>query len=155
MRLTILGLGLSASLLLDPSAAKAQQLYDPGADAVAAIDSALSKAKAADKLVLVDFGADWCVDCLVLDTFFSDSTVKPYLDSHFVVVRVDVGRWDHNLDLSKRYGSPIDKGVPAVVILSANGDVLDSTANGALESARNMTAADILKYVQRWAAKKR
>lgn len=155
MRLTALALGLSASLLVAASPIGAQRLYDPKADARTAIDLALAKAKAADKLVLIDFGADWCVDCLVLDTFFSDSTVKPFLDSHFVVVRVDVGRWDNNLELSKRYGSPIDKGVPAVVILSANGDVLDSTADGALESARKMTAADVRKYLERWAAKKR
>ena len=152
-KLGVLTLALTLLVGLSTPAA-AQHLYDPNANPRADIDSALAKARADGKLVLLDFGADWCVDCLVLDTFFRDSTVKPFLDSHFHVVRIDVGRWDHNLDLSKQYGNPIDNGVPAVVILSPKGDVLDSTADGALESARNMTPVDIRKYLERWAARK-
>jgi len=36
-----------------------------------------------------------------------------FLDDHFHVVNVDVGNWDRNLDVSQRYGSPIDGGIPA------------------------------------------
>ncbi len=126
--------------------------YDSTADAPHDIETALQTSRGDHKLVLLDFGANWCLDCLVLDRLFQDSTVAPFLASHFRVVHVDVGQFDRNLDVSDTYGSPIGKGVPAVVVLSPSGEVVASTKDGSLEAARNETAAQILQLLQTWAA---
>src|SRR2546426_8240097 len=90
--------------------APAQGPYDKGADAHTDIQTALTEARADGKLVLLDFGANWCLDCIVLSHLFEDKTVHPFLDDNFHVVSIDVGNWDRNLDVSKQYGSPIDNG---------------------------------------------
>ncbi len=129
----------------------AQMIYDPRANPNAAINQALTAAKADHKRVLLDFGADWCPDCQALAQLFDDPHVKPFLDAHYHVVRIDVGRWDHNLDVANRYGNPIEKGIPAVVILDEKAHTITSTAGGELANARTATANDILTFIQQWA----
>jgi len=132
----------------------AQMIYDPRANPNEAIDQALKQAKVDHKRVLLDFGADWCPDCQVLAQLFDDPKVKPFLDAHYHVVRIDVGRWDNNLDVANRYGNPIEKGIPAVVILDADANTITSTAGGELANARTATANDILTFIQQWAGSK-
>jgi len=133
---------------------RAQGPYDQHADAHKDILTALTEARADGKLVLLDFGANWCLDCIVLSHLFEDKTVHPFLDDNFHVVSIDVGNWDRNLDVSKQYGSPIDNGIPAVVILTGSGDVLASTKSGALADARTATAREVLDYLKGWVAQK-
>lgn len=129
--------------------------FDATADAHADIEHALNESRADRKLVLLDFGANWCLDCQVLEKLMEDSAVAAFLSTNFRVVHVDVGEFDRNLDISKAYGSPIDKGVPAVVVLSPSGDTVASTKDGSLESARSVTAQEILAYLQSWVEKAR
>lgn len=128
--------------------------YDESADPKADITAALALAKSDSKYVLVDFGANWCVDCLVLSKLFEDPTVKPFLDANYHVVRVDVGYWDKNTDVSDQYGNPIQAGIPAIVVLKPDGETVASTKAGELAEAHTATAQDILKYLREWAPKK-
>src|SRR5256884_6587611 len=133
---------------------RAQGPYDNRADAHKDIQAALAQAQADGKLVLLDFGANWCLDCIVLSHLYEDQTVHPFLDANFHLVNIDVGNWDRNLDVSQRYGSPIDGGIPALVILAGSGEVVASTKNGALADARTATAREVLDYLKGWAARK-
>ena len=146
---TLLTLAIGAS-----TPARAQGPYDKRADAHKDIQTALTEAQADGKLVLLDFGANWCLDCLVLSHLFEDQTVHPFLDGNFHVVSIDVGNWDRNLDVSQTFGDPIENGIPAVVILAGSGDVIASTKNGALADARTATARDVLAYLKTWVAQK-
>ncbi len=150
-RFSVRSLALCLAFVLAPAAVRGQRLYDPGQDAGKAIDAALAAARADGKLVFVDFGADWCYDCVVLEELFKDSAVATVLRANYHVVRVDVGKFDRNLDISRRYGSPIEGGVPAAAILSPAGKLLVSTRNGALESARSMSAGEIRRLLESWA----
>ena len=125
--------------------------YNEQADAKHDIAAALVLAKADKKNVLLDFGANWCPDCLVLSKLFDDDTVKGFREANFHVVQVDVARFTKNVDLSDQYGGVIKKGIPAVVVLAPDGHMIDSTADGALESARKSTPAEILGYLRKWA----
>jgi thioredoxin len=130
-------------------------LYDPHADANQAIAQAIRQAKKNQKRVLLDFGADWCPDCQVLSQLFDNPKVKPFLDQHYIVVRIDVGKWDNNLDIAKHYGDPIAQGIPAVVILDANAQMITSTAGGELANARTATPTEILGFLEQWAGAKK
>ena len=150
--LTLLGSKVTPTTSLTRAgAATTQMIYDPHANPNDAIAQALTAAKADHKRVLLDFGADWCPDCQVLAQLFDDPQVKPFLDAHYHVVRIDVGRWDNNLDVANRYGNPIEKGIPAVVILDADARTITSTAGGELANARTATANEILSFLQQWA----
>jgi thiol-disulfide isomerase/thioredoxin len=124
--------------------------YDSTANARQSIEDALRESREDGKLVLLDFGANWCLDCLVLDRLFQDSTVAEYLRANFRVVRVAVGRFDRNLDIAAAYGDPIANGVPAAVVLSPSGEIVASTNDGSLESARKITPEQMLRFLQSW-----
>jgi thioredoxin len=145
---------LCALVLAANTPVLAQGPYNPAADVRKNIESALSQARADKKLVLLDFGANWCLDCVVLSKLFEDETVHPFLRDNFHVVSIDVGQWDRNLDVSRQYGSPIDSGIPAVVVLAPDGRIIASTKNGALADARTATAKEILGYLKGWVAQK-
>jgi len=62
----------------------------------------------------------------------------------FIVVKIDVGNWDKNLDVVYEYGNPIKKGIPAIAVLASDGKLLQSTKAGELASARSMGENSIL-----------
>ncbi|MDR3482133.1 MAG: thioredoxin family protein [Burkholderiaceae bacterium] len=111
--------------------------YDEAADAKAGINQALSTARHDSKQVLLVFGANWCKDCRELDKALHGKS-QALIDGKFVVVKVDVGNFDKNLDLANAYGNPIKKGIPAAVLLTAENKVLYSTKGGELADARSM-----------------
>jgi thioredoxin 1 len=111
--------------------------YDEKADAKGQVSQALTTAQKSGKKVLVVFGANWCKDCRELDKALHGKS-QSLIDSKFVVVKVNVGQFDTNLDLANTYGNPIKKGIPAAVLLDPNNKVLYSTKAGELADARSM-----------------
>ena len=126
--------------------------YDESADAKAEIQAALVAAEKARVPVLVVFGANWCGDCKVLDIAFKSGPSAPLIDKSFKVVKVNVGRFDHNVDIAETYGVPLKKGIPAVAILSADGKVTYATRAGELADARKMGETGIYDFFAKAAA---
>jgi thioredoxin-related protein len=60
----------------------------PSADKI--LTDARAKAKSEQKSVLVVFGASWCPDCEVLDSFFNVAEAKTIFDKYFVIVHLNV-----------------------------------------------------------------
>lgn len=127
-----------------------KHLYSSTADPKADIAAALKQAKAEKKRVILDFGGDWCGDCQVLDIYMHQSPNEELLRKHFVVVHVDIGRMDHNVDVAQKYKVPIQKGVPALAVLDANGKLLYSQENKEFENMRNMRSSDVTEFLNRW-----
>ena len=145
-------LGLIAALLLTVGTAfsATRDIYPDPAQAQADLAAALKKAAATHKRVLVDFGGNWCGDCQVLDIYFHNPENRPILEANYVSVHVNVGRYDANLDLAKRYGIPLEKGVPALVVLSDTGKVLYSQKSGEFEAMRRMQASSVTNFLVQW-----
>jgi thioredoxin 1 len=114
------------------------------------LQQALARAKAEHKNVLLDFGGNWCSDCHLLDIYFRDPVNKPLLEANYEKVDVNIGHLDENLDIVHKYGVPIDKGVPALVVLDSNGRVLHEQTHGRFESARVVESADLTKFLNTW-----
>ena len=127
------------ALLIAASAAVAGTLpYDETIDAKAEIRTALAEAQRAHVPVLVVFGANWCGDCKVLDLAFKSGSSAPLIAKNFRVVKVNVGRFDRNVDIAQSYGVPLQSGIPAVAILSEQGKVVYATREGELADAGKM-----------------
>jgi thioredoxin 1 len=120
--------------------------YDESRDAKADVRQALAEARAARKNVLVIFGANWCKDCRHLDAALGSGRNAELIRKEFTVVKVDVGRFDRNLDLDTAYGHPIKKGIPAVVVLSPQSELLYATRLGELADARGMSETGIYDF---------
>ena len=129
------------------SAALAAPLpYDEAADAKADVKRTLSDAKASHMPVLIIFGANWCLDCRALDKALHEGRNAELVNREFKVVKVDVGRFDKNLDVAKAYGDPIKKGIPGAAVLSPEGKVLYITKLGELADARHMSETGIYDF---------
>ena len=104
-------------------------------------DDELARALArrtAGKPVVVDFHADWCADCRVVErTVLSDEEVARRLGESFTTIRVDAtDGTDPLLPIAKRYGVP---GVPAVRFFGADGvEIEDLRINGPFDKERLM-----------------
>jgi thioredoxin 1 len=145
---------VAMALILVSGAAMAhpagREIYPDPAEAKADIAHALATAASTHKRVLLDFGGNWCGDCQVLDIYLHNPQNAPLLESNFVLVHVNVGQYDANLDLAKKYGIPLEKGVPAVAVLNATGKLLYSQKSGEFESMRRMDPNAVTKFLVQW-----
>jgi protein disulfide-isomerase len=120
--------------------------YDEAADSKADIQVALKEAQFAKQAVLVVFGANWCGDCRELDAAFKSGAAAPLIARNFKVVKVNVGRYDRNMDVAEVYGVPLKRGIPAVVVLSTDGKAVYTTKSGELADARTMGDTGIYDF---------
>ena len=126
------------------------EIYADPAQAPADLSTALKTAAAAHKRVIVDFGGNWCGDCRVLDMYFHDPANSALLNANFVLVHVNIGERDRNLDLAARYDIPLEKGVPALAVLSERGELLYSQKSGEFEAMRHMSSAAVTDFLTKW-----
>lgn len=127
-------------------------IYSKSADAHQQIAAALAQARTQHKLVLLDFGGNWCYDCHVLDLAFHRSDLAPLLASDYILVNVDVEEFNYNLDIVKQYGLSIMQGVPMLAILSPGGKVLASSSDGSLQATRGLGPEDLIRFLASWQA---
>lgn len=126
--------------------------YDESANADAAVAHALAEAKAGHKRVLIDLGGNWCADCRILSGVMQVPEMKRFLDAHYVVVLVDVGRFDKNLQIPVRFGiTQRIEGVPAVLIAGPDGTLVNRDHIFALDDARSMAPQAIADWLAQWA----
>ncbi len=85
------------------------------------LEDALARAKAEDKLVVLDMAAEWCPPCkLLADEVWNSGDADDVL-SKFVPVLVDV---DANPEIGQKYGAA---SIPHICILDADGNKVDET----------------------------
>ena len=108
----------------------------------------LKKQNSKNRYVLLQIG-NWCPDCRTLGEYFSRPEIKTWLDERVVLVSVDVGEWDRNLDIVEEYENPISEGIPALVLLNSNNEVMFATLAGELASARSMSKNDLIDWLNK------
>jgi len=127
-----------------------KNIYSASANPAQEIAEAVHSASASRKRILLVFGGNWCFDCHVLDEAFHSAEIAPTLNKSFLVVHIDIGEMNRNLNVAKQYGVPIDRGVPAIAVLDSQGKLLYSQKQGEFERARSMAPEDILAFLHHW-----
>ncbi len=127
--------------------------YDEAADAMRSVDQARVRAKAAHKLLLIDLGGNWCLDCRILAGTMDLPELGAFLRRHYELVSVDVGRFDKNLAVPARYGITRRlEGVPALLVVDQRADRLINAGHvSALADARSMTPQALADWLAQWA----
>jgi hypothetical protein len=126
--------------------------YDEKANADAAVDAAFARAKQSHKHVLIDLGGNWCGDCIVFANILRLPEVKAFVDKHYEVAVVDVGRFNKNLQVPARFGiTKRLEGVPAVLIATPEGQLVNAGHVAALADARHMTPQAIADWLAKYA----
>ena len=124
-----------------------KNLYSETSDASADIAAALAQARREHKRVILDFGGNWCGDCQVLDIYYHQSPNAELLEKNFILVHVNIGHMDKNVDVARKYNVPITKGVPALAVIDANGKLLYAEREKEFE---HPTPEAITAFLNRW-----
>ncbi|HSY17248.1 MAG TPA: thioredoxin family protein [Candidatus Acidoferrales bacterium] len=129
-------------------------IYDESADGTKQITEALAVAAKEHKHVLLQFGANWCGWCHRLHKLFAtDPDIAATLKDGYVVVLIDVNK-GHNKDIDAKYGHPMQFGLPAIVVLDADGKQLTIQDTGKLEEGDHHSPAKVMAFLKEWAPKK-
>ena len=128
-------------------------LYDEKANAHREVSAAILEASRSGKNVVLDFGANWCADCHVLDAQMHTPELAGLIEKNYVVVHIDVGLMTKNVDLAERYRIPLRKGIPALAVLDSHGKLLYSQDQGQFEDARHLAADSFKQFFERWRPK--
>ena len=154
VRSAVLALALGATTVTVPgqTSMPSRHIYPEISAAKNDVAAALHQAKQQHKRVILDFGGDWCPDCQVLDINFHKGSNLDLLQQNFVLVHVNIGHMDQNIELAKQYGVPVNKGVPALAVLDANGKIIHAQATGEFRDMRSMDPQSVTDFLNRWKA---
>ncbi len=124
--------------------------YDQTAVARDQVARAQSRARASGKLLLVDLGGNWCADCRLLAAVMQLPEVAAFVDAHYVLVLVDVGRMDRNLDIPAHWGVKRVDGVPSLLVVDSGDHLTNAGHQEALADARSMTPQALADWLAHW-----
>ena len=128
----------------------ATSIYDEKADARHDIAAAIANAGESQRNIVLIFGANWCPDCRALDAHMHQAELASIIAKNYVIVQVDVGREDKNLDLAEQYHVPIKHGIPALAVLDLRGNLLYAMDQGQFADARHMSYESIKTFFVQW-----
>ena len=127
-----------------------REIYPDPSQAKTDLAAALKTAAESHKRILIDFGGNWCGDCQVLDIYFHNDANRPILDANYVLVHVNIGHMDENVEIAKKYDVPLEKGVPALAVLTERGKLLYSQQNGQFEKMRRIESTEVTQFLVAW-----
>lgn len=133
-----------------PQAFQVHPIYNPHADAAAEIHQAVVEAAQQHKRVLLDFGGNWCGDCQILDYYFHQQPDAALIAQNYILVDVDVGQMDHNMDIAAQYGMPLKHGVPALAVLDAQGHPVYDQTDGQFSAMGRVDPTLVTEFLKRW-----
>jgi len=137
-----------------PTASAKPEIYDSAAQGDTLLASALARAAKAHKRVLLDLGANWCSDSQAMYRLLrEDRAISRELDQHYVLLLVDANTRvtpPRNAALLERLGSPLVRGIPVLLVLSADGTVLNADAAERLADSDHQFPAKVLDYLRKW-----
>lgn len=125
--------------------------FDPKANAQSQLETKLNDAKNMDRKLLVIMGGNWCHDSAALANVIDTPRFAGMIAQNYEVLFVDVGvpqtGKGRNLDIAKRFGIKKVKGTPTVLVLSADGQLLNSKKDAASwRNAASRSDDDIFRY---------
>jgi hypothetical protein len=126
-------------------------VYLPERNAHDDVESALSDAKASGKAVVMIMGANWCHDSTGLAGRLNTPRFVDMMRDRYQIVYIDVGTPQigkgRNLDIARRLGIKNVKNTPLVMLVSADGVLLNSKKDAASwRNAASRSEEDIFRY---------
>src|SRR6266540_4790232 len=131
---------------------KKAEIYDPKADAGAQIARAVERGRRDNRRILLVFGGNWCGWCVKLhEVFKGDREIAEVLRNEYLVVPVDIGSFDKQMDLAASYGADLKKhGVPFLTVLGIDGKSLVNQNTSDLENGPKHDRAKVKAFLEKW-----
>ena len=102
------------------------------------------------KQPVIIFGGNWCPDCRILEGTLAMPTIKKFIDQHYQIMHIDIGRYDRNMELMNHLNIEAKKGVPRVVILDFKKNIVNSSTSSEWTTARDRKQQEIYNYFQKF-----
>ena len=113
------------------------------------IQEAKVNALNSQKILMVQFGANWCPDCLLLDKMLKEEPLASFVSTHFVILNIDTGYFNKNMSLADQHGLNLRQdGIPAIVFIFADGTEISGGGEDIIANARKYEKADVMKYLK-------
>jgi thioredoxin-related protein len=126
-------------------------LYNPNADAKAELKSAIAKAKAESKHVLIQVGGNWCPWCIKFHQFATtEAKVDSIIKADYIYMLLNYSKENKNLDVLKSLQNPQRFGYPVFVILDGNGKLIHTQDSGLLELEKSYDARKVITFLKGW-----
>ena len=133
--------------------AYSEEIYNPSADAMADIKSAIALAKETDKHVFVKVGGNWCGWCKMYAKFTgADKDIMRVMEDEYVFVLVNWSTENKNPDAMSYLGNPERFGFPVFVIIDGDGKVLHTQDSALLEEGKGYNKKHIMRFLTVWTA---
>lgn len=131
--------GSGAAPTEDPFAEKSD------AEVTAALAAAKDQARREGKRVLLEFVAPWCSDCREVARLSREEPAASVLREKYVVVPVNVGRFDRNKALLREHDV---KEIAALVVLDAEGKRIAKTTLEPITKKQGLSPEDLAVWLR-------
>lgn len=125
--------------------------YDPKRDPADDLKAAEAEAKQTHKRILLEVGGDWCIWCKYMDTFFDNhADIDALLKANYVVVKVNMSSANRNQSFLMQF--PKFETYPHLLVLDADGKLLQSQDTGELERGSSYNPEKMKDFLNKWKA---
>ena len=133
------------------NAQEAKKLYDPTLDGMKQINEAVTKAKAQEKHVLIQYGGNWCGWCIKFDAFCkADTTISKIIADNYVPVKLNYSPENKNDAANEFLGNPTRFGFPVFIISDGKGKVMHIQDSGLLEEGQGYNRQKVTGFFRNW-----
>lgn len=134
------------------ASAQETKLYNPAADVEKDLKTALSKAKAEHKFVLIQAGGNWCSWCIEFARFAkADAKIDSVINSSFVWYHLNYSKENENKAELTKLGFPQRFGFPSFIILNEKGERLHTQNSEYLEDGnKSYSRSKVLSFLEMW-----
>lgn len=132
-------------------------IYTVSSDPMIEVDNALASAAANNTRVLLVMGANWCHDSRALAGWLETDRFATLVDTHYERVIVNIGMPQsgdgHNLDIAQRFGLEDLPGTPNVLVITADGTLLNAETATTWRNAASRSEDEIFEELQELATR--
>lgn len=128
-----------------------EKLYDPEVDAEKEIATAIKKATAEKKHIILQVGGNWCSWCIQFHNFCKkDEEVSKLLTDNYLIIHLNYSKENKNEALLKKYRYPQRFGFPVFVVLDEKGKYLHTQNSVYLEEGKGYSKKEIMGFLKAW-----
>lgn len=131
----------------DPSGLRPSETFQERSEAEVeqALAAAKEQARREGKHVLLEFVAPWCADCREVSKVSQKEPAASVLRDKYVVVPINVGRFDRHKALLKEHDVKI---IAALVVLDADGKRIAKTTLEPISKKEALTPDELAAWLQ-------
>ena len=127
-----------------------REKFDPLRNASEDLKSAITKAQAENKRIILDVGGEWCGWCRLMDNYLIKNVELGRMrDDNYVWVKINMSPENENAEFLSKY--PEIKGYPHLFVLEKDGALIKSKDTSELEEGESYNLQKFNDFLKEYA----